>query len=513
MEKETVNRPETPLAATKAPEFSIASVSRDTLLYLPARVVPAIATVLAIPLFTYFFSTEEYGRYDLALNFVLFVNMLTTVWLEMVILRFYPAYVKKGKEAVYLSVISLTIWGSVTVGLAVLGFFWWLGPDRLVGSYRNMLGIAALAFAAQGFYQSGQSILRARHLPVVFSVAAGINVVAKIVLGLLIAVPLGIGVSGLLWGAALAPALMYLIFMRRHFPLPPLQLDEEQKAFIRELLAYGLPVAAAHLLNFLLMNMDRFLLKYRLGDAGDAVVGVYGIGNFLVGQPLNMAVSTLMLAIMPAVASKYENASRRETEEFVGGLTRVYMLLLVPACIFLWALAQPLFQALTHGEFQQGYDAAPWLTLGWLVLGFRQYGTLGLHLSKRTGLLASVTLLAVAVDLAGCWFLIPKYGYMGCAVMRSVSQGVLLVAGVIVSGRFLKWTVPLASLFRASAASILAALALYWAMQHLPHNIVAVGFLFGAGFGLYGLLLLVFREARWSDFARFTRQVLGRGEK
>ncbi len=496
--------------ATKLGEFSVATVSRDTLLYLPGRVVPAIASVVAIPLFTHFFLPEEFGRYQLALNFVLFMNMLTTLWLEMTILRFYPAYVKHGKEDVYLSVIGLVRAGSVVFGLVVLGFIAWLGPERLVGSYRSMLGVAALVFVSQGYYQSGQSILRARQLPLVFSIAAGINVVSKIALGLVIAVIFKLGVVGLLWAGAIMPALMYFVFMRKHFMTPPLRLDHDQKKFLNESLSYGIPVAATLVLNFLLMRMDLFLLKYMLGEAGDAQVGIYGVNHELVGQPLNMTMSTLMLAVMPAVASKYEAAGRKAAEDLIGGLTRVFTLLLLPAAAFLWILAQPLFVSLTRGDFQQGYNAAPWVALGWLLLGYRQYGTMGLHLAKRTGLLAAVTLLAVVVSFAGNWILIPTYGYMGCAVMRGVSQGVLLIVGAMVSARFLGWPIPVASFCRTCVATAGASLALYWATPHVPHNIVTVALLFGAGFGVYGVLLLALREAKWDEVMGFTKQVLGR---
>ena len=421
------------------------------------------------------------------------------IWLDHVTLRFYPIARRSAEGDACLNTIGTMRFAGATIGLTVFAGVAVLGPDRVFGSCRSLFGVAALVFLAQTFFDRGLAMLRARGKTVSFSIASSVNAVAKVGVGLLCAFGLGFGVSGLLWGAAIVPLLLYQVFMRGLFGKPSLRLGSAARTFLSEALRYGLPVCVTLVLNYFLGNIDRYLLKYFLGDAE---VGVYSIGNFIADEPMKLLYFTLMLAIFPTTAHMYEVAGHNDTEVFVGDLTRIYLLIAVPACVLLASLAHPLLFVLAKGAYRESYVVVPWIAGAAFVLGLSQYSQLGLHLSKRTIYMVGVTIIAVAVNVACNWILIPLKGYYGCGISRLASNVVLLVAFAIVSQRHFHWRFPGKSAARILAAAAIMAGTLFFLRSVLPENLITLGLLAGGGAIEYVLLLLLFRETRRDELGQ-----------
>ena len=483
---------------------TLSSVSKDTLLYLPGRIVPAVmAFVTTVVLTKRVLSAEDFGRYDLTMRLVLFLTVATVVWVTMVLLRFYPRYAPKGEggaggdPAAFNAVVALLRWIGIGVGIVGLVLVWAFGPEKFFGSYRSLLGMAVIVFVGNSLMELGLAMARARGKPRSYSVAATFNALFRLPVGILILWLSATGVAGFLCGFGLVSIIVAILLMRRDLMQPvSFRLTSEQKAFLRECLLYGMPVLAALILNFFLGNTDRYLLKY---FRGDAAVGAYAAASGLLEQPMGMVFQTLMVAVFPAIAALYETKGREATESLLRQLTRQFLLFCLPLCVMLSVLGRPIMFALTKEDYRDVYVTAPWLVTASFTYGLSYYAGFGLHLSKKTGVLLAITLVSMAVNLAVNMLTIRRYGYVGCGMARLTANAVLTGLVALAAHRHLRWLFPWASLIRIGLASAVAGGPAFLLQRHLPPNLLTL-VLLGCFFGIvYAAFSLITRELRLQD--------------
>ena len=461
---------------------TLTSIGKDTLVYLPGRVVPAIMAFVTTAVLTRFvLSPEDFGRYDLTMRLVMFLTTTGVIWLTILLLRFYPRYASKEEGGagadpfVFNSVVALLRWAGIGGSLVLLGLVWAAGPESLFGSYRGLLGVAALVFVGNSLMELGLATARAKGKPWAYSVAAASNAVFRLPLGILILWLSGTGVAGFLCGLGLASIVIALSLMGRDLVHPvPLSLTSGQKALLKECLLYGLPILGTLILNFFLGNTDRYLLKY---FRGDAMVGAYAAACQLIEQPISMVFQTLMVAVFPAVTALYETRGREATEDLLRQLTRQFLLFCLPLCAMLAVLGHHVMFTLTGVEYRAAYLVAPWLVAAALVYGLSYYASFGLHLAKRTRTLLAITVVSIAVNLVINRLTIGTYGYVGCGMARLAANAVLAGLLALASRRHLRWSFPWASLIRISFASAVAGAAAFLLQRHMAPNLLALAVL------------------------------------
>ncbi len=482
--------------------LSVKSVSKDVILYVPGRVIPALMQALTIYVLTLLFLPDEIGRYDLTFRLTLFLSTFTILWLNMAILRFYPAYTTRGQEHEFFGVMGRLKYVGILIGLITGGALYFVGPDSLCGSYRDLILVGLCMFAAYSLYETGMAVLRAKRRPGLYSIASAANSIIRLPVAVGIILALKTGVAGLLWGATIVYLITHALVMRRHVGPPVLRLNPAERDIQKEILYYGLPVCLTQLFNFFILNSDRFLLKV-LQD--DAHVGLYAVATNLVDQPMILVLQTFTLAVFPSVAAAWETEGRAHTEVLVNGVTRLFFLVCLPLMVFLCLFASPLFQVLARGASYPAYVAAPWVAIGSLFYGLSYFASFGLHLSKKTYLLTLMTVMAVGLNLVLNYFVIPHYGFVGAAIVRILSNAVLVASVAAASHRHLHWKIPVLSTVRILLAAGIAGVALLPVAHVLPINLFTLALLFGLAGALYAVLLVILREVPWSDVRALRR--------
>jgi O-antigen/teichoic acid export membrane protein len=496
-----------PPAKDQAP--TTGSVSRDALLYLPGRVVPSVVQVLTVTVLTVYFTSAEIGRYELGVRFVVFLATLTALWLSMGILRLHAAYAKDGREAPFLRVINRIQFISIALGLVAGTLVYFFGPDALFGSYRDLLPAGLFAFMSYGAFEVGLSVLRARRHPLSYSLATSLNALLRLPLAVLLFSVFGMGISGMLWALGITYFVAYvLVVWPRTRPAAEQATRPGEAAAIRtEVMAYCWPILGTQLLNFFVTNLDRYLLKILQGDVD---VGLYAIGTALVDQPMVLVLQTFALAVIPGVAIAWETQGREATEKLMAGLTRVFVLLSAPLLALLATGAPHAFGVLARGESAAAASVAPWLATAAFFYGMTYLANLGLHLSKRTGLLLALTMVAMGINIAGNYLLIPHYGFVGAGMARVLSNGSMMLLFALAGARYLRWRIPLLSMARIAASGVAAALTVSALSSVLPVSLPGLVLLFSAGLAVYGAGIVLSGEVPPKDLLRYANGLRNR---
>lgn len=502
-------KPRAPRKSSGARKSShVQSVGADALLYVPGRVLPAIVQILTVPVLTYFFAVEEIGRYDLTFRFILFLSTFTFMWLNMAILRFYAPYQAK-EDRVFAPVVGLVKYVTMAVGVALAVALYFSNQGERFGVYRDLLLPGIAVFVGYTFFEVGLAHLRAKRKPIIYSLATTLNAGFRLPLTVGLIVWAGMGIESMLWSMAATYFLAYAVAVQRQVGRPGALDSPERRKLFKEILQYGLPIWLTQVLNFFVLNADRwFITAFATAqDNGLAGVGMYAVATTLIDQPMTLVFQTLSLAVFPGVVAVYEREGKEASEALVAGLTRIYILLCMPLVVCFIVLARPLFTVLAKGDAASAYIAAPWIAIASFFYGLSYFASFGLHLSKRTGRLLAMTVLALAANIGANIVLIPMEGFLGAAHARLLSNFVLTAAVAAASYRYLRWRTPLKSFVRIFLAAVLAGCAAWGTTWVLPSNLLTLAAEVAVGGVSYVLLLLLFGEVNRDQISTFTKAV------
>jgi PST family polysaccharide transporter len=212
----------------------------------------------------------------------------------------------------------------------------------------------------------------------------------------------GFGAWALVWSALLGNVVNAL-FILRYSP------DRHPYGFrrdvARELLGFGLPLALASLVIMALLNIDYVVIGAELGTLQ---LGFYLLAFNLCSWPVNMFSAPARRVSLPLFARLH--AGETEASSAFVPVCTVLLLVTLPACLVLAALAEPVV-GLVYGEaWLPAASALPWLmvlalvrVLGELVYDFLvALGSSGSNLTLQVVWLAALVIsLPVAVRAGG----------------------------------------------------------------------------------------------------------------
>lgn len=390
---------------------------RHSLIYFPARGIPALIAFATIIVYTRLMSPEEFGQYILVVTGALLANAILYQWLNSSLLRFLPRHAEDKASllnALLGAFVAISLVGAAA-GLAAM----LLTSPR----WSSLVLYAVVLTCVQAWYTLNLELTRASLQPVRYGLIATMR--AAIALGLGTLLLLRFDAHGALAGLIVAYCLAGLWASRgqwRELRLPALN-----AALIKPILLYGLPLTISHTLNALVVHTDRFMLAALLDETA---TGFYAAGQALAQQSVGVLLLMVNLGAYPLIV----HAQETKGPAAAGTKLRKNALLLLavglPVTAVLVCCAPEVAALLLGSEFR--VNAAmliPLVAVATLLNGLRAYYfDLAFYLGRRTGLHVFVTGTSAAVNLLANLVLIPMFGLAGAAYasIASYSLGLLL---------------------------------------------------------------------------------------
>lgn len=263
------------------------------------------------------------------------------------------------------------------------------------------------------------SFLRAERRPRDYIVISVTRAVTGTVLILTLVVALDYGVVGVALGSAAAAALSAAIgawILWRSGIWRPI-VDE---GLSRAMLAFALPLVPAAVAGWTLNLADRPLLQVLTGDTD--LVGVYTVGytaglviNALVIQPFSLTWSATFWEI-----SRSDDAART----FARTLTW-FLALASAVALVLSAIATDAIALLLPPGFEDARYIVPFSAFAFVLYGAYTVLASGLSIVGRSGIVATMMLIAAGIALGLNVVLIPLLGMYGAAISTVVGYSLL----------------------------------------------------------------------------------------
>jgi len=476
----------------------------DLATYLPSQVVPGLVGFVALPVLTRLFEPEEYGVYSLVRTTVTVLSFFLG-WLAAPIQRFYPEAVKEQRARSF----RTTVLASAGVTIALVSLLYGVAV-ALLSPYagpllREGLLWALPLFVCAGVIRLGAEFLRARRRIGLFSALAVWRSIAVLGLGCAFAVYLRMGIVGMFAGGVAARLIAIPFLLRPALGGWPSDRSGFSRTLARELARYGIPLTIAGLAAWIMTLSDRYVIQL---FRGEKEVGIYS-ACFSVSQSSMMLIFQLFsLTTGSLLYAVHENEGEEAGRLVIAKLTRLYLLLAVPAAFGLSALTVPLSSILVGRAFRTGRWVIPVIAWAIFLHGLQHRFQGGLNIQKKTHLTMQALLVAAGLNLIGNFLLVPRYGYRAAAYTSLGAFCVLLLLVVLFSRRHYRWPFPWRSLLRCSAAGLLMAFGVWWLFGRgafRPAQALILGVPFGVV--LYGALVVLMGEVKLTEIFRLRNRL------
>jgi O-antigen/teichoic acid export membrane protein len=431
---------------------------KDMAIYAPSQFLPALTAFITVPILTRLFPPAEYGYWALATSVSSFLVALASSGFGSAVIRFYPVYKARSTLNVLFATIGASLGTLITlvagVSCLILFLFKTLLPPALV----QLLPVVILIFAAQSIFSVFMAVIRAQRRTGTFTSFQLVTTYGSLGVGLLLVIVWGFRVEGLMWGTflILVLTLPFLIFLAikgigihlQHFHLPD----------ALQIWQYAWPLTLGNVAMWGLRVSDLFIIG---AFRPEREVGLYSVSYNISAKSIELLVALFLLSVSPLVYSTWESQGREVTEKTLTMVTRVYLLLCLPAAVGLSVLAFPFVTLLTAPDYHEGYKIVGFVVFSSFAWGLSNIAMTGIAIMKHTSRLGANTMAAVSVHVVLQILLVPRFGYIASAVSTLVGYTVLLVLQTIASRPYLTWRFPFGTLRNVIAASVAMGLAVW----------------------------------------------------
>lgn len=483
------------------------NTTKQGLIYLVSVVVTAAVGFGILPIYARIFTTAEYGLLSLATLLISLGSIVIGSWLASCITRFLPYYQRiKETNTFYSSVMfSMILALAALLLLSVPAYFLLRGFFDI--EFQPLILPVATSIALTMLFQILLTIFRVKQEAkryVVFQLA---STCLALIIGLSLTIFLDMGVSGILWGKAMILLILGAISFKMLFLTDSnVKRSAISLPAVKEFALYGFPAAASTIGTWILDGADRYIIGF---FRGTAEVGLYSMA-YAIGNSIILLVGAFMLTATPTLMLTYESDNREITSRLLSQLTRIFLLIGLPAAVGISVLADPVIRLLTTEPYYSAFIIVPFVALGGFIYGLCLLSYTGLQIAKKSHIMARNWFAAGAFNILLNIIFVPKFGYIAAAVTTLVSYVALLILNIKSSSKYLRWAIIPRSAVNTTVASIVMGGVLFLIIYFSASAVVACILGVIAGIVIYFGMLFLLKEFSQGEVLQVRRFFKGK---
>jgi O-antigen/teichoic acid export membrane protein len=386
---------------------------RHSAVYSINSITEKAVGIILIPLFTYNFTTGDFGNWDLLDTSINIMADVLLFGLATVVVFFNnPKEYTYEKKSSFFTLTLFLFFLSVLFTAAVEFFISFkLFPINIRPEILNIIRIASYIIAIRAVNSFLLGKLRADersiHYTIIYSVKLFLRT-ALIVYFIQFTEEKwnGIFYSSLIAEivtlALLSPVLAKNISFKLNWPA----------------LGMSVKIGGALVLStigFNLLNLsDRYIIKYLIGEDN---VGLYGLGYRVAGILNMFLILPYTLTLIP---STYKIYKQKDDKRYFSKLMTYSSFFFIWGAVVLSLFSREIVKMFGQNKssgdaYLTAFTVVPVILFGYVFSGMRLTASLGMMLTKNTKHIGSTTLIAAAANIILNFILIPVYGIMGAA--------------------------------------------------------------------------------------------------
>jgi O-antigen/teichoic acid export membrane protein len=280
-------------------------MTKDTLLYLPAKAIEGIVGILTIAVYTRFFTPEVYGYYNLITTTTNILCIVLLWWLIQSGVRYINGFNSPMKLKLFFST-TFTVWASVN-GLAILaGLISLMFARPYLGTqYTLLIFFSILMFVSFNTTQTLFSLLAAIRRIKLTLVLSIFSITAKLILTSVFVytaadnsvTPISAVLSNVIIEFIVVAVIVARLQLYKYIRLKFFSLK-----VLKKFLVYGMPIMGVSLAMSLLNMSDRYVIIFSLGPVdGPSQAGIYAANYSIASAVFNIILVAVMRGVYPMI--------------------------------------------------------------------------------------------------------------------------------------------------------------------------------------------------------------------
>lgn len=407
------------------------SVIRLSGTYTVGNLAQNALTVLLVPLYTTYLSTEDFGVLALLMLTVSLATRLIWPPLAAAMARYYykPEYRDKQQELVFNLLVLLA------VKSLVLTVIYWacaplvselLFPGRDLTALVQLYAVVLLLEPAQKF---SLALVRYRKMALYYVLVSLASLAVSFGLIIYLMAFAGMGLYAVAYGRICSLSLTVL------FCLPVLIRHSKPRlnpSVLAEPLAFGYPLLVTGYSNLALQSGDRYVLK-ALGSL--STVGVYSFGYKISSLMLVLLVQPLANALRPLFAEKESDPN--EQRSLIRNCATYYYVVAAGLALAMSVFAREVVMLFgRQSEYWNSWVIVPIIAFSYLQHGLGNFVGWGLTMANKAFHISGCLLFTAMLNIALNFALIPLWGLLGAAFATLIAYLVWNALKMYFSAKF-----------------------------------------------------------------------------
>lgn len=401
-------------------------LASQTAIYGLPTIVGRLLNYFLTPLYTYLFTTSEFGDVTSAYAYVSFLLVLLTYGMETSLFRF--SQTETEKENVYATAL-VSLFVTSAVFIVVTSFFAhpiaetlkFSGHPEYVIWFAIILGcdaLAAIPFARLRLQNKAKRFAWIRSLNIGINI--GLNLFFIVFCKSVYEAPESAfkPFVEMIYNPAIGIGYIFISNLFASvitlFLLSPEMISVKWKVDARiwkQMMRYGIPLLIAGLAGMANETLDRVLIPHLLPEEiAKSQNGIYG-ACYKVAIIMTIFIQAFRFAAEPF----FFNHSKEVDSKITNALIMKYFVIICSVIFLGTMMNMEWIQYFVGEKFREGLGVVPILLLANLFLGIFINQSIWYKLTGKTGYGAMLTIFGATITIALNVLWIPKYGYMGSA--------------------------------------------------------------------------------------------------
>ena len=402
---------------------------KNTIIIFIGKFCTQFITLLLLPLYTHFLSTEDYGYIDLIQTYLTFFIPLILLKIVAGIFRFLIDARKSEEEknkiitnGIFIMFVELII---STILFAVAVKIFSIKYSILI--VMNLISLSVLTFLLQ--------IVRGIGKNKQYSFSSIIAAIVTIVLNLIFLVGFHKNGKYVLIASLISNIICTIYLLIANKILKNVKIKYIDKKLIKDLLKYSIPMIPNELSWWIVHVSDRTIISYALGVAAN---GIYSV-SCKFSNILSSIFNIFNLSWQESAALHINDTDK---DEFFSNVINKVFNLFICFCIGILACLPFVFELLIKDSYREAYKYVPILLLANIFSVL--IGLIGsIYVAKKmTKEVAKTTMIAAIINLTIDIALIKVIGIYAAAISTLVSYMLLAIYRYIDVQKYVKVKIP-----------------------------------------------------------------------
>lgn len=388
--------------------------TKDIFWYSLGTFVPILVSLIRSPVFTRYFTAEEYGYYSLVFVAYSIFSIFLYSWLKNCIWRFYNHYKNTNKLNEFFSNLGL-LYLLFTLVFIIITIVWSSSSNSTMVKHLTILICIHLCISSPINY-----IIIVYRLEL-HSRKYNIIQISRTLISFLIQFYLTYGRHFRIETIPISSIIIDLIILV--IILPPfikqriIRLKNYSSLILKKIFSYALPGIVSSLTMLILISSDRYMIAY-FGTIKEVGIynQVYNLSNVSI-----MALINLFFAIInPYFIRELENnfsESNKTTQNYIV----VFILLILPLTVCFSLFAPQVAQILLGKEFQPGYDLIPWIMFSSFIYGLALFSENRLKMQSHYRSIVISFIISAGLNIILNIIFLPIFSYKFAAISTLIS--------------------------------------------------------------------------------------------